>query len=377
MGSLQPPTTEEKRLFGVFISHSSGDNEYLFELAKKMSLPENGMNPIYDESFIHGGEDFHAKIRKCINCYVGVVIVSKNALGSDWVSYECGFFKTLGMPVIIWDPNDVFSMNMVDSDLLNAHLIQYLPAYRTADEVIEALKKISVFSDIFNNEFRGFNKSDFRQMLHDKVSTVMVNITSDALDDKADLFSECMLGTLVVNFGMFYSGQGDGEHCWASRRRDASGVYTLKDAKPLENHTCKISGGTCTMFSSDKLQHGKQECVILNHVMSNGRYFKKDEIYYNSERLEKGRLSFYVPVHKLYGTEFKFIVDAPSNKKHHELLRLFENMGLNPTVSGSLNGWRIYLSLPEAPAQGLFRLDHMYSNNFLCPRSAATLEERK
>ena len=45
-------------------------------------------------------------------------------------------------------------------------------------------------------------------------------------------------------------------------------------------------------------------------------------------------------------------------------------------VSDSLNGWRIYLSIPEVPYQSLFRLDHLYNNNFLCPRSTLPEDER-
>ena len=62
---------------------------------------------------------------------------------------------------------------------------------------------------------------------------------------------------------------------------------------------------------------------------------------------------------------------------HHDLLRLFEELGLDPTVSDSLNGWRIYLSLPEAPAEGLFRLEHLFNNNFLCPRAQVAPEDRE
>ncbi len=371
-----PPTKEEKQLFGIFISHSSSDEALVLKLESMMRSPENNLNPICDYKFLKGGDNFQEKIKQCINCYAAVVIISRKSLSSDWVSYECGFFKTLGMPVVLWDPKGILSMKKVDNDLLNTHFSQYLPAVATAEEVIEKLKKISVFSELFSNEFAGFNKSSFRQLLNDKVATVMVNISSPELDNRQELFRECKLSTLVVNFGMFYSGQGDGKHCWATRTWSDTEGFIMEDATPLVDGKCAVSGGKCTMCSSEELQHDKQECVILNHVMNNGRYFNAMEIYHDGKPLKRGRLSFYVPVHKLYGTEFKFIIDAPSNKTYQLLLKLFDDMGLNPSVSGNLNSWRIYLSLPEAPAQGLFRLNHMYSNNFLCPRSAVESDER-
>ena len=49
---------------------------------------------------------------------------------------------------------------------------------------------------------------------------------------------------------------------------------------------------------------------------------------------------------------------------------LLEKAGMNPSASSSMLGGRIYLSLPERRMQGLFRLNHEFSNNFLCPRAA-------
>ena len=130
------------------------------------------------------------------------------------------------------------------------------------------------------------------------------------------------------------------------------------------------------MFSSEEIQTDKYECLILNHLINNGRYFDKGEKYFNGTILEEAMLSFYVPVHNVYGTEFKLVVDPPKNVKNQELLYLFEEMGMNPTVSDSLNGWRIYLSLPDVSPQGWFRLEHEYHNNFLCPRATVKDEER-
>ena len=375
-----PPTRDEEKLFGIFISHSNSQSEknqgYLTELLEKMKSPENNLNPIYDRDFLKGGMNFLQRIKECIKCYACVIVITQESLASDWVHYECGYFSHSSNPVVIWDPDDLLSLKAVDSDLFNVHLSQYLPACRTSDEVIAKLKTLSVYSDLFKNECANFSLSDFRATLDKKVSTVMVRVSSPLLTDQKDLFRECKLSTLVVNFGMFYKNQGDGIHCWSKRSRNPNGSYSIGNAPELISGNCKLTHSKCTLFSDGTVDKTMTECIILNHVMENGRYFNNGEHDYNKTPVSEGTLTFYVPVHKTYGTEFKFIIDAPTNEKHLELMRLFEKIGLNPTVSDSLNGWRIYLSIPEVPYQSLFRLDHLYNNNFLCPRSTLPEDER-
>ena len=373
----RPPSNEEKRLFGIFISHSNKNLEMVKKLVYYME--DQGLIPIYDKQFLEGGQDYLLRIQKCLKCYAGVIAVTKDALESNWVSYECGYLRSLGMPVYLWDPDGVFTLEgeTADTDLFNTHISQYLPAYRTMDALVEELKKRSVYSDIFTHVCPQITAERFNKMLHDNVSTVMLRISSPDLADQAELFRGCKLGTLVVNFGMFYENQGDGCHCWAQRTCDDEGNFVATTAPELENGMCEVSGHPCAMFSDEQLYADRTDCVILNHIIFNGHYFDKNVPDFNGDTLDnEGLLTFYVPVHRHYGTEFKFIIDAPSNQKHHDLLRLFEDLGLNPTISDSLNGWRIYLSLPEAPAEGLFQLNHLFNNNFLCPRAAQDPEER-
>lgn len=376
MLETNPPTEEERKRFGIFISHSNADTDYLNELAGKMR--ENGLKPIYDRDFLGGGVHFQDKIMEYINCYAAVVVLSEKSIKSDWVNYELGFLAGKGMPIVLWDPEGLLSLerDRIDNGLLNVHLSDFYPASRTSDQVVDKLKNLSVFSEIFKNECRKFTYKDFQEVLEKRVSTVMVQISSDLMNDKKELFSKCEIGTLVVNFGMFYSEQGDGEHCWARRMFQMDGSYSVEGAPTLCDHKCEVTGQKCAMFSSEEIQTDKYECLILNHLINNGRYFDKGEKYFDGTILEEAMLSFYVPVHNVYGTEFKLVVDPPKNVKNQELLYLFEEMGMNPTVSDSLNGWRIYLSLPDVSPQGWFRLEHEYHNNFLCPRATVKDEER-
>lgn len=261
-------------------------------------------------------------------------------------------------------------------NLLNFHLTQYLPVCHTADQVVEQLQHLSAYAELYTDACLEYSVEAFRDDLARNVSTAMVYLSSDMLSGKGDLFKECKLSTLVVNFGMNYANHGDGIHCWAKRTLNMDGSYTADEECLLADGVCPYSKGKCAMYSQGKIDHDRRECVILNHVIPSGRYFDKGEKYYNNQILDSGMMAFYVPVHKLYGTEFKFIIDAPSQAKHAELMRLFAKMGMDPTASDSLNGWRIYLSLPDFPYQGFFHLEHLFHNNFLCPRAATNPEER-
>lgn len=412
-----PLSDAERQFFGIFVSHASKNDNLVDELCEKAKGTH--LHFLHDGGFLNAGDDFKEKILKYIKCYGCVVIVTKESLCSDWVAYECGYFSQSGHRVVIWDPDRLLSLNPSPKEapeedkkkkglwdrfrsqkaeaapetpektaqaelyaqaaataLLNSHLTQYMPVYHTAEEVIEELKNLSVYADLYTDACPDYSVDAFQEDLRENVSTVMVRLSSQALSDKSTLFTGCKLSTLVVNFGMYYENQGDGTHCWAKRTLNMNGTYTAGDNCLLPDGKCKHSGGKCAMYSPGGIDRDMKQCVILNHIIPSGRYFDQGEEYYDGKQIKEGTLTFYVPVHQLYGTEFKFIVDAPNQATHAELMRLFEKMDLDPSVSDSLNGWRIYLSIPAKPSCGFFRLEHLFHNNFLCPRSAAPNEQR-
>ena len=350
------PTEEERRLFGIFVSHSSKDNDYLTSLTDAMTA--RGLNPIYDRDFLFAGDRFQEKIEKCLNCYAGVVIVTEHSLSSDWVNYELGYFAGQGIPIVLWDPNGILSLENVDHDVLNSHFSQYLPSCDTIEQVVDKLDNLTIYSNLFEDECPELTQSDFKEILNQRVETVMVKIESDVFDTEAAVLDGCMIGSLIVNFGMFHPNNGDGVRCFAE-----------KGQPELVNRRCAYSGMECALYDAKTLDGHNIECVVLNHVLKNGRFHAKGETDTQGQILEHGCFTFYLPVHKLFGTEFKFIVDAPSNAQHYKLIALFEKAGMNPSVSDSLNGNRIYLSLPSRPRRGFFQLDHAFRNNFLCPYS--------
>ena len=196
----QPPTPEEQKLFGIFVSHASKNDPLVDELcAKAEGTP---IHMLHDGNFIHVGHDFNKQIRKFIRCYGCVVIVTKDSLVSDWVQYECGYFSQSGHPVVLWDPENLLSLKPQEKKedakdekkkkgllgrfrsqedaktpeeaareealasaaataLLNFHLTQYLPVCHTADEVIAQLQHLSVYADLYPDACEGYSVQDF------------------------------------------------------------------------------------------------------------------------------------------------------------------------------------------------------------------------
>ena len=363
--STHPIDETEKTQFGIFISHSSKDTGHITELEEQLKK-HNLHNDLIAEKFISSGENFHKKIVECLHCYAGVIILTKNALESNWVGYECGYFDGLNMPVLVWDRDNVLSFNNINKNFLNVYLLQHLPSVRTAEEVAKWIEQISIYSNIFKNETDFLKKKAFDEIIKNKIETVIVDISSPELQNKKDLFDRCSLSTLVVNFGMFYSQQIQNGCCVCAGEK-------------LKNEKCiyKSNPNRCALIHHPDEQEDKlPDCVILNHVIRNGKYFDAKDKYHNGSATDSAMLSFYVPVHKYYGTEFKFIIDAPNAQTHKEIFNLCLKLGFNPTISDTLNSLRIYLSLKSEEAEGLLQLqDGLYYNNFLCPHSTKRIRK--
>ena len=357
-------SNEEKNQFGIFISHSSKDvdlvNQLKDAMPKRKMSNQNVHESLVAEEFISGGEDFHKKIRECIHCFAGIIVLTRNALESNWVSYECGYFDGLKMPVLVWDKDNILSYNDISKDYLNVFLLQYKKV-STIEDVVQWIQNISIYSNLFNNNLGIYSKAEFDKIIDTKIETAIVKLTSNKLNGKRELFKGCTIGALVVNFGMFYSNQSNGLCCKCAKHL------------PLTNQKCVYSDNPfpCALIYSEEEQKEKMpDCIILNNIIKCGKYFDTNDTYHDGSKVKEAMLSFYLPVHKYYGTEFKFIVDTPTREVHKELFSLFKDMKLNPTLSNEPNDLRIFLSLEDRAPAGLFRLnDNKYYNNFLCPHA--------
>lgn len=367
--STRRPEKEEMKYYGIFISHASDDNAAFLEPLRG-AMRASGLYPLCDLDFLGAGDNYQNKIESTLDCYAAVIIVTEPSLRSDWVNYEIGFLAGRGIPVYLWDPTDVLSRSSTrGSDSIgsfaDAHFNPFLPAYTTMDQLLDALNELSPYADMFSEENEHLDRSTFRCRMKQHAKTVIATLECDLFDELYADFSECRIGTLVPNFGMFYPDHGDGEHCFAKPR-----------AAALSGGCCPQNKLPCALSMPRVLGEENKECVLLNHVMYNARLYRTGDTDRRGQRIEKGCLVFHLPVHQLYGTEFKFILDVSGNARLDRLVARLQEAGMNPTTSSSsntLNGGRIYLSLPERRTQGLFRLNHQFSNNFLCPHAARML----
>jgi hypothetical protein len=349
---------DEKKLYGIFISHSSADNDkYLYPLRDAME--EMGLHPLYDRDFLAGGDEYQSKIERTLDCYAAVVIVTGASLRSNWVNYEMGILSGKNIPLFLWDPENVLGEGKGLRNFANAHFNKYLPACTHMSDLLEELSTLSPYADMFCEETEFLDRLTFRKRMKERVETVIACLESSVFDDYYNEFAETKIGMLIPNFGMFYADHGDGAHCYAKNR-----------AFELEDGICPHSGIGCAMALPREVGEHNKECVLLNHLMYNGKLYRRGESDRRGVRMEKGCLVFHMPVHRLYGTEFKIIIDVQDNARYDLIMGLLDKAGMNPSSSASMLGGRIYLSLPERRMQGLFRLNHQFTNNFLCPYAA-------
>lgn len=355
----RPLEEAEKKYYGIFISHSNKDNEeFLVPLLEKMRACN--LHPLCDRDILSGGDDFQKTIESYLDCYAGVILVTENSLKSDWVNYEMGIFAGHDTRVFLYDPKNLLSNHIEIPGVANvygSHIGRYLPAYTNIDALITALNGVSPYADMCLEENSFITKEDFLRIVSERVETVIAKVESPVFDKYADLLEKCHINTLITNFGMFYPDHGDGEHCYAQRFR------------PIEDGKCPVSGKDCALVSRMRVTQENKECVVLNYAYQNGKVLRTGEVDARGETCEVSSLVFHMPLNKVYGTEFKFFIDVPDETAADELLEMFHSVGIHANMSDNVGSKRLYISLPERRAQGLFRLDHEFNNNFLCPRA--------
>ena len=248
----RPLEEDERKFYGIFISHKSDDNEaYLFPLQRAML--DRGLYPLCDRDILRGGDDYQNKIESALNCYAAVIIVTRASLKSDWVNYEIGYLSGLNIPIYLFDPELVLTPKVEGGNIqLNpftrAHLNPYLPAYNSMDELVGVLSSLSPYSDMFCEENSFLDRDEFTERMHKHVETIIAALESELIDEYYDNFADCKIGTLIPNFGMFYPEHGDGAHC-----------YAKPQAMPLSNGACPQNGHRCALASPGTLG----ECLGL------------------------------------------------------------------------------------------------------------------
>ena len=129
----RPLENAERKYYGIFISHSSKDNDtYLFPLLKTMR--EHNLHPLCDRDILSGGDDYQKIIESYLDCYAGVIIVTEDSLTSNWVNYEIGIFAGNNMKVFLYDPKNLLTNQLEIPGVANiygSHIGRYLPSYKT------------------------------------------------------------------------------------------------------------------------------------------------------------------------------------------------------------------------------------------------------
>ncbi len=351
---------EEKKFYGIFISHSNAtakDLELLNSL--RQALSEKEIYTLCDKECIKGGDDFQAKIEDALDCYGAVVIITESSIRSNWVNYEVGFLKGRGKEVYVWDPYNLFSSKNreVDKTLKTAYSFfkNVGNIYNDMQDVIDAVSQASPYSAMFIEENEFITCKEFYGRANERLESVIATLSSPIFEEYYSLFKDCKFGVLIPNFGMFYEEHGDGEHCYSKRNA------------LITDGICPISEKPCALVSRKVIDEENKECVVLNNVAYSGTLRRKGEVDRTGELYEESVVEFTIPLHKYLGTEFKFIIDGADNQSHLAIMKILDQAGMNPTISESKIGTRIYLSLPERRGQGLYRLNHQFTNNFLCP----------
>ena len=356
---------------GVFISHAGRDRKELDSLVSLMK--KEGLHPLCDVEGVGAGERFQDMIEWMLRCRAAVLLLTEDSLNSDWVEYELGFLAGRGTPIFIWDPKKILSPGGTGTAaellmrLKNLQLYRYLPAITDPCEVLRRLRPLRLYAEMLGagtplSEVLGERAEEIFEA---RVTTLEVDIFDPRLEGLGDLFLDCRLGTLVVNFGHALRKTERIEEC------GAVGGF-LKGGEPPSPYACAAYGRRGVPLCArscinSPLQAGENgECLLLNQIVWGGRFVGRAER--SCEPFVAG-LSFFLPVHRRFGTEFKLIVDPPTEDRKEQLMALFGMIGLSPTTSDSRGSLRIYLSLPPRPCDGIFVLPESFGNNFVCPHA--------
>ena len=326
-------TEEEKKEWGIFVSHSSDANDVVEDLIGV--LEEYEISALWDHHIQTGSMDFSAEIISMIEkCLAAVFVVSRGALQSTWCNFELGYLKGLGKKIYMYDPE-----GMMENLPYRYHYDPECPGFRDPKELAEAVRREKMFYSLFNNETKELTGEMFRTRADEYVRPVHVSVQVPGLSavDPASY----RVRALIIEFGN-YTGERFCEESVCSQTKD-----------DLVNDICEQTGQCCCL-NREPDRTAFPECVLLNHVW--------DKVNVDGDTIE-----VIVPLHKVMGTTFKLFIDTPYGKTADALMGILEEAGLHPSYSQSADRNRIYFTLRTNRVHGIFDLKARFSNNFVCP----------
>lgn len=318
---------EEKKEFGVFVSHSNDSD--LFKTVCS-AFEEAGVPHLVDKQIAIASLNFADEIKQLIDkCKCAVVAVTEGALKSSWVNFEVGMLFGEGKKVFLYDPQHLL-------EKCKSYHMDKFPVFDEMEGIIAAVKETGYFSGLFHHNTEALSKQLFEKRAELFTQPVKLIINVPGLENLG--LEDFYFSALVSTFGAYCGKYGEDNLCFQNFE---------------ESEVCPVSHCGCALNNSPDVADFP-ECVILNKVMEKA-IVKKDEI------------TFVLPLHKVYGTCFKLFAEVADSKQTDRLFALLDEYGLNPSVSKSGDRNRIYFCLPDSNWEGVFKLKDEFSNNFLCP----------
>lgn len=360
--SVKKFSEKEEKSFGIFISHSNNTQDlenYLYPLSNKME--EVGLQPIYDRMFLAQGDDFKKKIFKYIASYAAVIIISHNSLKSSWVNFELGRFTGQDIPIFIFDPENLLDSNTSNEYTSVSFLKRFAPFYHTIDELVDSLKDLNLYSDIFSYETSLCSKEKFWNACEGKLDKVMLLVKTDILEKDKHLFERVKVG---VNFSGF--GQSD-----CDINKMCAPKYFKGEPQCIDG-ICEYCGHQCSLKKLDHVDDSNIECIYLGKLLYTGKIFFMNDINPFSDEdpvFHQSCIMVHFPLHKYYGTKFKLFMDAPTDAEAEQIVDAFRGSEFIVNVS-SRGGKRVYIGLPDDNENSLYLIDSMFHDNFLCSFAA-------
>lgn len=355
-------TEKEEKSFGIFISHSNNPydlEQYLYPLSKQME--SEGLRPVYDRLFLNQGDDFKKKIFKYIASYAAVIIITKNSLKSTWVNFELGRFTGQNIPIFLYDPENLLENELSSKISSISFLKQFAPFYHSADELVNSLKELNLYSDIFSYETSLCSKERFWDACEGKIDKVMLKIDLDILEKNKFLFERVRLGVNLSGFG-----QND-----CDINKTCAPKYFKGEPQTIDC-VCEYCGHQCSLKKLDRVDDSNIECVHLGKMLYTGKiFFLNDTNPFSDEDpvFHQSCMMVHIPLHKYYGTKFKLFMDAPTEAEAEAIVDAFRGSEFIVNIS-SRGGKRVYIGLPDCNEKSLYLIDSMFHDNFLCPFAA-------
>mgnify|MGYP004659896397 CR=1 FL=1 len=326
---------EEKKEFGVFISHSN-DND-LFKTVCK-AFEEAEIDYLVDKQIEIASLDFASEIKKLIyKCKCAVVVITEGALKSSWVNFEIGMLAGKDKKIFLYDPNHLL-------DKQETYHMEDFPVFDEIRDIIVAINGINYFSNLLQNYTETLTEELYKQRVSVYVEPIKLIVKIPGLEELE--LDDFHFSVLISTFGSYCGKYGKDNFCFQNFE---------------ETNKCPISNYPCALNNAPDIDNFP-ECVVLNTTM-------EDEL------INKDEINIIVPLHKINGTCFKIYAELTDSKQTDRLYALLDELGLMPGCAKSGDANRIYFSLPDSTWNGVFRLKDIFSNNFLCPGILASEDE--